>query len=142
MSYDLLVFDPATAPRERRAFLTWWDQQSEWTEDHGYDDPAVSTPGLRLWFLEIGAEFPPMNGPYAKEDFPDDEATLTDYSVGREAIYASFAWSKTELAYNTVFRLAEKHHLGFFDVSSEDGAVWLPDPAGKLTKAHEGKSDS
>ena len=35
MSYDLLVFDPAHAPTERKAFLKWWDAQADW--------PAAST---------------------------------------------------------------------------------------------------
>jgi len=28
------------------------------------------------------------------------------------------------------FELAKKHELGFFDVSSPSGAVWLPDGQG------------
>jgi hypothetical protein len=34
MSYDLMVFDPAAAPRERDDFLRWYDAQTEWTEGH------------------------------------------------------------------------------------------------------------
>jgi hypothetical protein len=46
MSYDILVFDPAHAPREREAFLEWWDAQAEWSEPHPYNDPAFTTPIL------------------------------------------------------------------------------------------------
>ena len=47
MSYDLMVFDPAAAPREREEFMQWYDAQTEWAEDHECDDPAVTTPALR-----------------------------------------------------------------------------------------------
>jgi len=34
VSYDLLVFDPAAAPRQRQPFLDWYLQQSETVESH------------------------------------------------------------------------------------------------------------
>jgi hypothetical protein len=140
MSYDLLVFAPAKAPNEREAFLSWWEETSEWSEDHSYDDPKVSTPELQAWFLEMIKSYPAMNGPFSSEEFPEDDSAVTDYSVGKEAIYAAFAWSKAEAAYEQVFSLAAKHQLGFFDASSETGAVWLPDGKGGLKLSHQGKS--
>ena len=53
MSYDLMVFDPEAAPLDRDAFMRWFEHQAEWSEDHDYDDPAVSTPALRAWFAAI-----------------------------------------------------------------------------------------
>ena len=138
MSYDLLVFAPEHAPTEREAFLAWWDRQAEWSEDHDYENPGVSTPALRAWFMEMIEAFPQMNGPYAPEELPEDDSAVTDYSIGRESIYAAFAWSKVEQAYNRVFALAGKHKVGFFDASSETSAVWLPDGSGGLKLAHEG----
>ena len=44
MSYDLMVFDPEAAPVDRHAFMEWYEAQAEWSEDHSYDDPSVSTP--------------------------------------------------------------------------------------------------
>jgi hypothetical protein len=75
--------------------------------------------------------FPAMNGAHAKEDDGDD-ASVTDYSVGRTLIYAAFAWSKEDAALKTTFRLAEKHRVGFYHVSSGGGEVYLPDESGKL----------
>ena len=46
MSYDLMVFDPASAPTGRIAFLDWFRQQTKWTESHGYNDPSVPTAEL------------------------------------------------------------------------------------------------
>jgi hypothetical protein len=138
MSYDLLVFAAEKAPKGREAFLAWWDETSEWSEDHGYDDPKVSSTELQAWFLEMIKSYPAMNGPFSSEEFPEDDSTVTDYSVGKEAIYAAFAWSKAEAAYEQVFSLAAKHQLGFFDASSETAEVWLPDGNGGLKLSHQG----
>jgi hypothetical protein len=43
-------------------------------------------------------------------------------------VYVGFAWSIADDAYRTTFALARKHGLGFFDVSADDGQVWMPDP--------------
>ncbi len=80
-----------------------------------------------------------MNGPFSSEEFPEDDSTVTDYSVGKDAIYAAFAWSKAEAAYEHVFSLAAQHQLGFFDASSETAAVWLPDGKGGLKISHQGE---
>jgi hypothetical protein len=135
MSYDLAVFDPVVAPQERAEFLEWYEAQTEWNEGHSYSDPAVSTPALRGWFFEIIREFPQMNGPYASQP-PRDDDSQTDYSVGKYLIYAAFSWSKVDAAYEATFRLAGKHRVGFFDVSSEKSSVWLPNAAGQLVLRH------
>ena len=133
MSYDLMVFDPALAPREREAFLAWHDRQ---TECAGSFDPVEATAPLRAWFFDMIARFPAMNGPYAPDTHDPDNPCITDYSVGSAIIYAAFGWSQVDAAYEAVFRLAAKHRLGFFDVSSEEGGVWLPDHEGQLVVAH------
>jgi hypothetical protein len=138
MSYDLLVYSADHAPKEREAFLEWWKETAEWSEEHGYDDPKVSTPELRAWFLEMINAFPAMNGPFSLDELPEDDSSVTDYSVGINAIYAAFAWSRAEAAYEHMFKLAAKYKLGFFDASSEKSAVWLPDGKGGLALAHEG----
>lgn len=137
MSYDLMVFSLAAAPKGREDFLEWYDAQTEWEEEHSYDDPAVSTPELQAWFAEIIKRFPCMNGPYSLEEDPEDELSTTDYSVGRNVIYAAFSWSRVEQAYDAVFELAGKLNVGFFDASGATGAVWLPNGAGGLVLAHE-----
>ncbi len=119
-----MVFDAASAPRTRTQFLAWYEQQSEWHESHGYNDPDVPAPGLKKWFREIIKTFPPMNGPLASDD--PDNPKVTDYSLGRSVIYGAFAWSESEAAYKHVKELAAKHGLGFFDVSSDDGDIWWP----------------
>lgn len=132
MSYDLAVFDPLVVPVELSTFLSWFDEQTEWQEPHDYNDPKVSSVTLQAWFLDMIVEFPALNGPYASDDPLNDEASLTDYSVGSKLIYAAFAWSKMRVACETTYRFAAKHQLGLFNVSSEAGEVWLPDSNGDL----------
>jgi len=129
MSYDLMVFRKEAAPNDKESFLEWYGNQMEWTEDHSYDDPANTSIELKNWFMEMKESFPAMNGPYASEDI--DDPKVTDYSIGRDVIYAAFAWSQAENAYKKMIELAEKHRVGFFDVSGS-GNIFIPDENGKL----------
>ncbi|MCL1997427.1 MAG: hypothetical protein FWG65_01515 [Turicibacter sp.] len=136
MSYDLMVFEKKTAPRNRKDFMRWYEKQTEWGENHGYDNPAVSSEKLRNWFMEMIVEFPTLSGPHAPTDGEIDDmadpAYLTDYSVGKEVIYAAFSWSLAERAFEKMRSLAKKHDVGFFDVSAENGeiAFWEKDVGG------------
>ncbi|MEM7201334.1 MAG: hypothetical protein AAF628_13775 [Planctomycetota bacterium] len=57
-----------------------------------------------------------MNGPHAGGQ--GDDSMVTDYCVGTKAARAA------------VWRLAERHRVGFFDASVDDGAIWVPTPDG------------
>ena len=131
MSYDLMVFDKDAAPRDRDAFLAWFDEQTQRTETHGYNDPGVPTAPLQSWFRELVQTFPAMNGPLAVES---DSPKVTDFSVGQSVIYCAFAWSQADEAYKLVKELAAKHGVGFFDVSSDAGDIWLPVANARLEK--------
>jgi hypothetical protein len=125
MSYDLAVFEPGAPPPNHAGFIAWYKEQTKWGEGHDYNDLKVTTPALHAWFLEIIQTYPALNGPYASEANVDNLKT-TDYSIGKVMIYASFAWSQMENARPAMFALAKKHQIGFFDVSADDGEVWLP----------------
>ena len=136
MSYDLMVFEPSAVPASHDEFLDWYARQTKWSEDHGYDDPAITSERLRALFEDIIHIFPPMNGPLAPEKALADEVSSTDYAIGADFIYASFAWSMGEAAYITVARLAEKHGVGLFNASSTGEEVWIPED-GRMTLAHD-----
>ncbi len=122
MSYDLMVFD-AFAPQDRAHFMVWYEQQTQWGEDHGYNDVQVCSGPLQAWYAEIIQTFPNMNG-MSEENA--DNSRATEYALGTRMIYASFAWSQSQAAHETVIRLAQKHGVGFFDVSPTDGTILLP----------------
>ena len=135
MSYDLMVFEPSAAPRKRAEFMEWYSEQTEWNEDHTYNDPVVTSPNLRAWFMEMIQEFPPMNGPLSgRELLEQDLAKETDYCIGKNVIYCAFARSFEGRAFGLMFELAKKHGVGFYDVSG-DGDVWLP-VDGEFALAH------
>lgn len=134
MSYDLMVFDPASAPRTRAAFLEWYAQQQGADEERPpSDDPKSLTPALQNWFSEMIQTFPPLNGPLATDENVDDPKA-TDYGLARRYIYACFGWSQAEAAFEHTVKLAEKHRVGFFDVSSDESDVWIPGARGKLER--------
>lgn len=124
MSFDLMVFEPAAAPKTKDGFMEWYDRQTEWGEDHDYMPAAAASPALRSWYMEMKETFPPMDG----GDAPDAEQEdfLTDYCIGSSVIYAAFSWDKADEAYKLTKELAAKHGVGFFDVSG-DGDIVLPD---------------
>lgn len=131
-----MVFEPEAVPSTHEGFLEWYAQQTKWSEDHGYNNPELASDRLRAWLAEIVRIFPPMNGPAPEEETPQAEASSSDYAIGSDFIYVSFAWSKAEAAYMTVARLAEKYKLGLFNASSTGEEVWMPE-AGRMALAHD-----
>jgi len=128
MSYDLMVFEKTKAPKTKKEFLVWFEKQIEWGEDHDYQTIRVSSLALQNWFMEMKDTFPPMNGEYAPapECYDEDlDIHTVDYSIGKEIIYVAFAWSVAEEAYELTRKLAQKHDVGFFDVSG-NGDIILP----------------
>jgi hypothetical protein len=101
-----------------------------------YDDPARTSARLRAWVHE--RTFPDMNTPEAEIHLQDDDGVLADYTIGRQFVYAGFAWSKAVAAAGEAERLAKLHGVGFFDVSSNGEEVWLP-VNGTLELAHQKK---
>ncbi len=132
MSYDLMVLEPLSAPREPRAFFAWFKKVAEWGEPHSYDDPAFTTPTLRAWYHDMIKTLPAMNGPDASPNVDSD--LITGYTCASTSIYCDFRWSRAEFAYDHVKTLARKHRLGFFDVS-DTGDVWLPGKDGSYAVA-------
>ena len=135
MSYDLMVFNPAAAPRNQEAFMTWYQQQAKWVEDHDYNKPEVSSKELHNWFMEIKETFPPMDGPYASDDVSENQ-TLADYSIGQDVIYVAFGWVFADQVYPLVKKLAAKHQVGFFDASGNSD-IFFPDGSSQLVSIIE-----
>ena len=133
MSYDILAFDPETITDTQ--FAEWWEEQSAWTENHSYDDVAVTTPALAAFYTELTPTFPPMNGPGAPSDDqldgdPDLESRTTDYSIGTTLIYGAFSWSQAAQSRALFLDLAAKHGVAVALVS-DDGSIIRPKPARK-----------
>ena len=128
MSYDLMVFNPQTAPKSEVDFLKWSTQQIQWKEEHSYDNIKVTSLQLQNWFMEMIKEFPAINGPHAPSNIEDiiDANEVTDYSIGKDVIYAAFKSSISHKAYSKMLELAEKHNVGFYDISNT-GKIYRTD---------------
>ncbi|WP_449603106.1 hypothetical protein [Paenibacillus sp. Marseille-Q9583] len=129
MSYDLMAFETSKAPQERAAFMKWYEQQVQWSEDHAYNDPSVLSEALQRFYSELSEQFPNMNVEDEIFEAMEEAGTdnrLTDYSLGTSVIYAAFAYSVAEEAYTAMRELAIKHKVGFFDVSSNEGHIIFP----------------
>jgi hypothetical protein len=135
MSYDLMIFEESVAPKKKEDFMLWYSEQVKWKEDHDYQDHSVTSEALRNWFMDMIKTFPPMNGPLASFEDDDDDEKLTDYSIGKNIIYAAFAWSVQEEAYKAMRTLAIKHKVGFFDVSTDNGEILFPSATGNKETA-------
>lgn len=103
-----------------------------WKEDHNCDSIEVTSANLKNWFMHMMQVFPPMNGEFAPSDDEiendeDLENHLSDYCIGRDVIYISFAWSVAEEAYDTMLKLALKRDVGFFDVSGNGDIILTED---------------
>lgn len=132
-----MVFDPALVKyQEREAFIEWYYETTEWEGDHDYFDPVSGSEPLRGWFADIIVTYPPMNGPLAPSLEQVDDFDVADYSISPDSIYVAFAWSDADRGFNAAVELAAKHKLGFFEVSGQEGAVWVPDETGKMVRVH------
>jgi hypothetical protein len=132
-----MVFEPEAAPKDHDAFMQWYFTLTKWN-DGPYDDPARTSTRLRAWVQGMQRTFPDMNTPEAEIHLQDDDGVLANYTIGRQFVYAGFAWSKAVAAAGEAERLATLHGVGFFDVSSNGEEVWLP-VHGTLELAHKKK---
>jgi hypothetical protein len=126
MSLNLLVFNKEAAPQSRAEFMIWFDELTEYTEGHSYDDPSVTTPALRAWLEEYSQTFPDMNGPYATGDLKKHYET--DYRIGKQFVYVGgFGLSVANEAFDLAISLAKKYQVGFFDPQGGDDDILLPE---------------
>jgi hypothetical protein len=114
MSYDLMVFEPEAAPKDHDASMECYLNLTKWN-DGPYDDPARTSARLRAWVQEMRRMFPDMNTPEAEIHLQDDDGVLSDYTIGRQFVYAGFAWSKAVAAAGEAERLAKR-----LDICSEN----------------------
>jgi hypothetical protein len=131
MSYDLFVFDPSAAPRERSAFRAWFDEQLQ----SGEDNPANSSVCLQTWYEAMLSEWPNMQ---EIDDDQVDNPQVAGYSCASHSIYIDFRWTVAELAYEATRSNAVKCGVGFYDVSGDDGDGEIYFPGDKLREPSAG----
>jgi hypothetical protein len=123
MSYDLLVFDPVSAPRDLVEFHDWLESEENLVGDV-FNDPTLTTPELRAFYLEMIEKFPDYNDDSFDPDLATDYAT--GYEIGPKSIAMEFRWTVAEEVYDHVRALSVKKRVGFFDQSG-DASFHFPD---------------
>lgn len=121
MSYDLMVFRKEAAPKDRDAFLHWYDKQIDLVDNHCESEQGAVE--LVQWYQEISVLFPPINCPCANAY---TSLYCAKYSIGKDVIHVVFSWKVADQAHSKVIELAKKYGLGFFDVSSPQTDIWFP----------------
>lgn len=117
MSFDLLVFDPAQAPRLRGAFLDWF-RAGTLLAGHDYNSPGHLTPPLRQFYARLEPLFPPHSGFACAPPL-----SSADYCFAEGFIYLSFRHDAADPAYRTVLHLAHDTGVGFFNAASDWGEI-------------------
>lgn len=136
MSYDLVVFDPAAAPRDRNGFLDWIKYALSAADGPPRTDPAAASPGLWAWHRDMCEMFPAGDGPRAYDPFSTQATKNATYRFASHAILAGFHWEVSGPALYRVKKLAQAHSLGLFDASGADGAVWIASARGRFEIVH------
>jgi hypothetical protein len=87
MSIDFMVFDPRSAPRDHRAFRSWYYEQTDWPDDYDHD-PSVTTPAIQSWYRQMSQDFPDANVPEFDSRATDER--YGDYNFGKHICYVAF----------------------------------------------------
>ena len=134
MGFDILAIEPDAVTDED--FPAWWQRQSQWAEPVDYNDTSHATPAIRLFMADLAETFPPMNGPLRPteaqlEAHPELDDRLSDYSIGRQLVFADFGFSvdpdeNGELAERRFMQLAYRHGLAIV-LTTGDGTILRPD---------------
>lgn len=145
MRFDLLVFDPKSAPRLRSAFLSWYRTGTGLGPEYDYNSPHALHPPLRAFYDQMRQQFVPLNGPdalarpvpvppvgglwrrltgtAAPPPAPSEPERRAHYSFAPAYILLSFERNQAERAYAAVLRTAHDCGVGFFDASNEWGEI-------------------
>ena len=134
MSYDIAVFEPNDALRDRASFLAWYESRTQWGP-RAYD-PTYVTPRLKSWFNEMIETYPPLNTPNRPSMRDADRwPNVVDYVFAEDMIYVAISGASVTIGRETVTRIAAKHGVGVYE-RSDSGDVLFPTASGTLEIAH------
>ncbi|AWW75121.1 hypothetical protein CD351_11850 [Erythrobacter sp. KY5] len=118
MSVDLVVFDPAVAPRDGNAFRDWYHRLSE-TDFPEEGELERLSPQLRRWYDAMTEQFPD----FIRTD--TDDPLGIDYHLMPGAIHWGMprGHSDREAGERIGFAKAKELQLGIYDMMSDDGRL-------------------
>ncbi len=134
MSYDLIAFDPAAAPRDRAAFLGWIKTALSETPSAG--ELAAAAPQLWAWRNDMCQTFPAAAGPGAFDPDSPPQTRNAGYRFASNLIIASLHWDVSGQAIYQARRIARAHNVGLFDASGTVRSVWMISGRGRFEIVH------
>ena len=136
MSYDLIAFDPALAPRDRHDFLDWISRAFRSMDGPLGSDPARLSIELQGWHAELRQVFPSAGDPHAFAADTDGGSKNAAYRFAQHAVQASFEWSNAGPAMFRARKIAQAHRVGLFEASGADCNVWMVSNRGRFEIVH------
>ncbi|MEP6017563.1 MAG: hypothetical protein ABJ251_03645 [Paracoccaceae bacterium] len=135
MSYDLLVFDPKSAPRDEDDFFEWLEEEDVDEPSDGEDgeSPKGLPENLNAFYNLLRKTFPPMNGPHANHD-DANSPMITDYYLGKYTIDMGFSWDVADIARRAVIEAAIETGVGFYSSSDDDGVAFDRNDLNKMER--------
>lgn len=117
-SIDFMVCDPASAPRDQRAFRAWYREQTDWADNDDCYDPSITSPAIQSWYRQMTSQFPDANSPGL--DLRAIDERYGDYNFGRHICYVALRSDVAVEAWALTQSIAAQHQLGTYDPNSDD----------------------
>jgi hypothetical protein len=141
MSYDLIAFDAAPAPRDRHAFLDWISRAFRSVDSPSGVDPSLLSPGLQAWYGETRKAFPGRSDLHASDGLNEASARNAIYRFSPSAVQAAFEWENAGPAFFLGKKAAIGCKVGLFEVSGANSAVWMVSQRGRFEIAHSSEGN-
>lgn len=126
MTYIVALFDNTVVEHTKEAILAWYREETSWQKDIDYFNyRTVHSLDMKLCFAELMQIFPPMLGELAPsadkiDNDPKLEEKVAEYTFTESMIYMVFSKSKEIEACALLKKLANKHHVGYFDYQKQE----------------------
>ncbi len=124
MSFNLFVFERRENLKTSVEICSYMEEFTEYKEDKDYNSLEDSSEIIVNWSKKMFEKFPPLNGEYApsEEQFhlKEIETHLTDYSIGKNAVFCAFGWDVAEEALEDIIAMADEYKAGVYDLQSNE----------------------
>lgn len=124
MSYDVIVFDPETAPRKEDDFFEWLDDLGETFEGSEENIPDTLSANLRAFYDDLRRTYEPVSGPHAYVGEIHETTKVCEYFFGEKTIDLAFGWQLSSDGRKAVLQSAIAAKVGVYMSSDEDGPAF------------------
>ena len=124
MSFDVMLFDPSNVSSNQEECIAWIEGQHDLHGMSADDDKEIdkSSDKIKQWCTDISSNYPDL----------DPERSTCVISVRDQSILFNAPWRIAVEAFDTAFKLAQKHGLAVVEISAEEPDVWMPTESGEL----------